>query len=461
MLHRIMRYDALVLYGLDIAAFTASMWLARALRIILPWGKPLDAAGAALPWGLFPIGIIIWTVTLSAFRAYRPHTFLDALDEAQALLAAYGVATLAFAGVLYLGHRELSRLLYLYFATLDTFIGLSARLIWRTFQKRQGRRRVLIVGAGPLGRQVARAMSSAARLGLELIGFLDEAPLALEGDFPPILGTPDEAEAIIASQNVQEVILTPGTYDFASLRERLEALPVRVLALADCLAPLNGPVRVEEVGGAIFLGLGEPPISPVERLLKRGFDLVCASILLLLASPWMGIIALWVRFTSGRPVLYRSIRIGEGGRPFTMLKFRTMVPGAEEESNLLEEMPDGRLLFLKRPDDPRVTPVGRFLRRYSLDELPQLINVLKGEMSLVGPRPELPAIVARYAPWQRQRLMVPQGMTGWWQVSGRSDKAKYWHIEDDLYYIRHYSFLLDLRILWKTIGAVLRGRGAY
>jgi lipopolysaccharide/colanic/teichoic acid biosynthesis glycosyltransferase len=169
-----------------------------------------------------------------------------------------------------------------------------------------------------------------------------------------------------------------------------------------------------------------------------------------------------VKLSSPGPVLYVSRRVGEAGQIFKMRKFRTMFVGADQdEGALVGETADGRLLFDKQESDPRVTGVGRILRRYSLDELPQLLNVLLGEMSLVGPRPELPALVARYEPWQQQRLSVPQGITGWWQVSGRSNKAKYLHVEDDLYYIRHYSLLFDWQILWRTLGVVLKGEGAF
>ena len=145
-----------------------------------------------------------------------------------------------------------------------------------------------------------------------------------------------------------------------------------------------------------------------------------------------------------------------------MLKFRSMVPGAEyAESRLCRDSGDGQV-FAKRPDDTRITRVGRVLRRTSLDELPQLINVLKGDMSLVGPRPELPWLMETYAPWQSRRLAVPQGMTGWWQVNGRMKRAApEQRVEDDLFYIRNYSLWLDLHILWKTIKAVIQGEGAY
>jgi lipopolysaccharide/colanic/teichoic acid biosynthesis glycosyltransferase len=148
-------------------------------------------------------------------------------------------------------------------------------------------------------------------------------------------------------------------------------------------------------------------------------------------------------------------------KTFQMYKFRTMVTGADKLlQRVVVKTPDGKLVH-KTPHDPRVTRIGRWLRRTSLDELPQLINVIKGEMSLVGPRPELPFLVDHYEPWQRKRFAVPPGITGWWQIRGRSERPMHLHTEDDLYYIQNYSLLLDLQILWKTIGVVLSGRGAY
>jgi len=162
------------------------------------------------------------------------------------------------------------------------------------------------------------------------------------------------------------------------------------------------------------------------------------------------------------PILFRQQRIGEGGHPFQMLKFRTMRVGAEaDERQLARETEQGPPTFVKPPDDPRITHVGRLLRRFSIDELPQLFNVLRGNMSLVGPRPELPWLVERYNSWHRKRFAVPQGMTGWWQVNGRSDHADYaLRVEDDLYYIRNWSVWLDVRIILMTFVAVIQGKGA-
>jgi lipopolysaccharide/colanic/teichoic acid biosynthesis glycosyltransferase len=155
------------------------------------------------------------------------------------------------------------------------------------------------------------------------------------------------------------------------------------------------------------------------------------------------------------------MRVGENGRLFAMYKFRSMVDGAERMQETVNEENGNGDLIHKKPDDPRVTRVGRFLRRTSLDELPQLFNVLKGEMSLVGPRPELPWLLEQYEPWQHKRFAVPQGMTGWWQVNGRSDKPMHLHTDDDIYYVQNYSLWIDIYILLKTPWVVIRGKGAY
>ncbi|HHN93837.1 MAG TPA: sugar transferase, partial [Anaerolineae bacterium] len=243
----------------------------------------------------------------------------------------------------------------------------------------------------------------------------------------------------------------------------LQTLPVNVRTVPDVFDLVVIRATVEEFAGIPLIGLREPAIEGANRGVKRLFDLLIGGLALVLFSPVMAAAALAVRLDSPGPVLLRQERVGEGGRPFRMLKFRTMYVGAEEdERGLAQESGDGPPVFLKRADDPRITRVGRVLRRYSIDELPQLWNVLKGEMSLVGPRPELPWMVERYGPQHRKRFAVPQGMTGWWQVNGRSDRADYTlRMEDDLYYIRNWSLWLDLRILVMTVGAVLRGKGAY
>lgn len=184
------------------------------------------------------------------------------------------------------------------------------------------------------------------------------------------------------------------------------------------------------------------------KFLKRPLDFLAALCGLLALSPLMVVLAILVRIKLGSPVLFRQPRPGRHGKPFDLFKFRTMKEERDSHGQLL-------------PDADRLTPFGRFLRSTSLDELPELWNVLKGEMSLVGPRPELPELVQHYQPWQRMRFAVPQGLTGWWQVNGRSDKPMHLHTDEDLYYIQNYSLWLDLQILIKTVLVILRGKGAY
>ena len=194
--------------------------------------------------------------------------------------------------------------------------------------------------------------------------------------------------------------------------------------------------------------------------MKRLFDLAITVCVLLVSWPLMAVIAMLIRRDSPGPVFFTQTRIGENGRTFKMIKFRTMVADAERLGPPVEHDEHGQRIY-KTPGDSRITQVGRWLRRLSLDEFPQLFNVLRGEMSLVGPRPEMEFIARRYEPWQMRRLAVPPGITGWWQVNGRSDLPMHLNVEYDLYYIRNYSLWLDIKILWKTVGTVIRGQGAY
>ena len=218
---------------------------------------------------------------------------------------------------------------------------------------------------------------------------------------------------------------------------------------------------VADFAGIMMLDLRAPALNEYQRLSKRIFDLLITLISLPLSLPFMVLVTVAIRLDSPGAVILRQQRVGENGRLFMMYKFRTMVENADELRHLVEHMDENGNLIHKSQDDPRVTRVGRFLRSTSLDELPQLFNVLKGDMSLVGPRPELPYLVKRYETWQRKRFAVPQGITGWWQVNGRSDKPMHLHTEDDLFYVQNYSMWLDLQILLKTIWVALTRKGAF
>ena len=470
MLRRSSARYVIALYVVDLLVAVLALLMARWLRVVIPVGKPLDAGGSVLRWPVFGMAILVWTFALGAFRVYDARRFARLGEELQAMFAASTAATLVFAGLLYLSYRGLSRLLFGYFYLLDLVLGLAARVALRRLvhSARHGvRRLVLVVGAGAVGQQIVKSLEPCQWMGIEVIGYLDDdvAKAGRQFALRPVLGSLDEAASIVARYEISEVIiaLPMGAHRrLVNLVTELQETRANIKVVPDYSESVFYRATLEQFGGLFLIGLKEPVIGPIDRLVKRLSDILLSAVGLIVLSPLLGVLAVAIKSTSSGSVLYKSLRAGEGGREFDMLKFRTMYRGADQrEHELISETADGRLEFSKRQDDPRVTPVGRFLRRYSLDELPQLWNVLIGEMSFVGPRPELPSLVAHYEPWQRKRFGVPQGITGWWQINGRSTKAKYLHVEEDLYYIRNYSLLLDLRILCNTLGAVLRGEGAF
>jgi exopolysaccharide biosynthesis polyprenyl glycosylphosphotransferase len=232
--------------------------------------------------------------------------------------------------------------------------------------------------------------------------------------------------------------------------------------VAPPLVDVAGPrTTIRPTAGLPLLHMDHPEFSGLRLVIKAGFDKVFALIALILALPLLAVIALGITLADGRPVVFRQTRVGKDGRSFAVYKFRTMVPDAEaRKAELVSRNPHQGPLF-KMSDDPRLTRLGGWLRRWSLDELPQLLNVLSGDMSLVGPRPALPEEAAMYGDHVRRRLVVKPGMTGLWQVNGRSDLSWDESVRLDLRYVENWSLMLDLQILWKTWAAVIRGSGAY
>jgi exopolysaccharide biosynthesis polyprenyl glycosylphosphotransferase len=247
----------------------------------------------------------------------------------------------------------------------------------------------------------------------------------------------------------------------ANLVVRLQELPVRIYVAPDYFDLAFHAATIENIGGVPLIGLRDPAIDGFQRFGKRLMDIGLATLGLFFLWPIMLAVAIAIKLEDGGPILYSSKRVGENGRQFFMHKFRSMVVDADRLQALVSQKDEAGHLLFKHADDPRITRVGRLIRKTSVDELPQLFNVLKGDMSLVGPRPELPWLVESYEPWQRKRFAVPQGITGWWQVNGRSENPMHLHTDQDLYYIQHYSLWLDIHILWRTISVVFRGRGAY
>lgn len=455
----------------DLLVTLIAFFLAVQARYWLPFGVSLTWDDVAQPWPIYLLLALLWGVTFIVAQVYDAHHSERAKGEAEAVIWAVGVASLVFAGVLYLTFREVPRRLFFYFIVADLTLLIGLRAMLRAALRFAGRakptpRRVLIVGAGWLARQVAVGVRAQSAAGLSLVGCVDNDVSVLHPDdsVGPWLGPVQDAPGLVRSKEVDEVIFAlPLRADGAIewLVRALQDYPVRVRVVPDYLDMAMSRATVEDFNGLPLVGLHDPAINGFDRAIKRCFDLVASLLILLIIWPILVLVALVIKLDSPGPALFIQERIGENGRAFRMYKFRSMVVDADKMSNSLAGLDRNSVVIHKTPDDPRVTRVGRFIRRASLDELPQFFNVLRGEMSLVGPRPELPWLVENYEFWQRRRFAVPPGITGWWQINGRSDRLMHMHTEDDLYYIQNYSPLLDLHILWRTIGVVLRGNGAY
>jgi exopolysaccharide biosynthesis polyprenyl glycosylphosphotransferase len=456
----------------DLALTAVALWMASVARVTLPWGATLWR-GVQLNVQVYVLVLLVWLSVFLLLSVYDPKKNLRLADELQMVLTAVPVSTLVFAGTLYLSYRDVPRLLFLYFFAID----LALLLCWRALlrgvlrasqRSRQPGTNVLIAGAGEVGRNVAATLQQRRWTGLEVVGFVDDDPQKQGKQFSgvAVLGSLADTTRLIEEKQIREIIFAlplRAHEEIANLVVGLQRLPVVVKIVPDFfdLAFFRAAITVDDLGGIPLLNLRASAIEGFPRAVKRAFDVLGATVLVVALSPLLLLTAILIKLDSKGPVIFRQLRIGENCQPFHMYKFRSMVADAEDKlKEVIAQTEDGQLIHKVR-DDPRVTRVGRLLRRTSVDELPQLFNVLKGEMSLVGPRPELPFLVERYEAWQRKRFAVPPGMTGWWQITGRSDHPMHLHVEDDLFYIQNYSLLLDVQILWKTIGAVLGRRGAF
>ena len=414
---------------------------------------------------------ILWGITFLVLSVYDPKKIYRAIDEFQIVTLATVASALLFAGLLFLTKRDFSRWVFVIFVTLDMVFLLGwrilARIVFRVGRMPVADRQVLIVGSGEAGQRVGQMIQEYRAMGLNLTGFLGDAP---ENESNPdefvihVLGRVEDVREVVKEQSIHDVVIALPQREYAQINElvlALHDLPVQVRVVPDYFSLALYRATVEDFGGLPMINLRDPALNEVQRLVKRIFDLVIAGTLIAILALPMALITLLIKLDSPGTTFFRQQRVGENGRLFSMYKFRSMIPDADK---LIDEMTeiseDGHLLF-KKENDPRVTRVGRFLRHTSLDELPQLFNVIKGDMSLVGPRPELPWLVGQYEPWQHKRLAVPQGMTGWWQINGRADKPLHLHTEEDLYYVQNYSLWMDIYILFKTPWVVVRGKGAY
>lgn len=419
---------------------------------------------------------VIWPITFSLLGLYKAGWSSDFFSPLRAMVAV-GLSSFAVSAMLYFLQADRTRWFLLSFTVLDAVLVGLARMILRPLASAHGvRRRVLVVGTGRVAVDAARSVLQRKRLGFEFLGTVGPEPQPLvesleadewtvkrtKGWVPPRLGEIRDAPHLVNELEVDDVVLALAP------RERREAswilsamahLPVRISVLPDVVTE-TARTTVTSVDGMPFIGVTDSAISGWQLRIKRIMDLVITIPMVVILAPVMLAITVAIRMSSSGPALFKQVRVGQHNRRFTMYKYRTMYVDADKRAREVAVQTEQGLVH-KRRDDPRITPVGRFLRRTSLDELPQLLNVVLGDMSLVGPRPELPWIVERYRAWQYYRLLVPQGITGWWQVHGRSDRVLHLHTQDDIYYVRNYSLWLDVQILLMTIRSVLTGKGAF
>jgi exopolysaccharide biosynthesis polyprenyl glycosylphosphotransferase len=460
----------------DLALTAVSLPVAWALR----QGVLRSALPGVFPLPLYPLDqyllllffiLPIWGLLLAAAGFYRSHRTLPLGEEI------WGAGKVAFGGtailvLLIFGLRLdfVSRWFLVLFGFINFLFLATEKIALRTLSRGVRARgfnfrTALIVGTGPKAAQFGDFLEGHPHWGFRVVGYLDDdngGEIGLKGRWP-CLGTIRDMEAVLAAEVIDEVIFVIekgklGEYEGALLVA--ESHGVRAHVSLDIFPHVLARPVLEELDGIPLLSFTTTPSNFLELAAKRAIDLGFALVLFLVTLPIQILAALAILLSSGAPVLFRQVRCGLNGRHFTLVKFRTMAPGSEDrlaEISHLNEM-TGPVFKAKR--DPRLTRVGRLLRRLSIDELPQLWNVIVGDMSLVGPRPPLPDEVSRYEPWQRRRLSMKPGLTCLWQVSGRSELDFDRWMALDLKYIDTWSPLLDLKILLKTVPAVLSGRGA-
>ena len=449
---------------IDMLAAVAAFYLAYLLRVRFPIPTPLKLGPFSryVPQMVVHVGSLI--VTLYLYRMYHPQRGLSRIDLFYRILSATSIATLVGTAVSFLISRndqEITRGLILYnwgLAILLVTVGRTISSWIEHLVRRRNPDRLLLVGTGEVARMVMQKTMQA-RLGYKVVGFVDgdQAPQEIAGI--PVLGHRQDLTSIIQNQQIHEVIIALPSASHEELLEMVsdcESQRATVRVFPDLFQIIASDLSMSDLDGLPLLTVRDISLRGWKLTTKRAMDLIVSGLGLLLLSPLMLLIALLIKLESRGPVFYAQIRVGLDGEPFAMLKFRSMRHNAEEATGPV----------WATPDDPRRTRIGRFLRRTSLEELPQLVNVLLGEMSLVGPRPERPVFVKQFknvVPRYMDRHKERAGLTGWAQVNGlRGETSIVERTKYDLYYIENWSLLFDIKIILRTLVNVLRGdRTAY
>ncbi|MGH2739327.1 MAG: sugar transferase [Actinomycetota bacterium] len=462
------RGDALT--GYRRIAVAMALTDAAAVMVALIVSYLLWLGGRQLPLDFLVIILlspIVWVGVFRGFRLYATQ-HLSPLEEFRRTISATSAGMVLVVMASFWSKGQFSRAWVGLTWIMVLVLELSTRRLWRKYLahlRTQGRlvyRTLIVGGNGDSGRL-------ADKLSVPGLGFLPIGRIvAGESDKPsdglPVLGTFRDLRRVIKENGIECLFVASGTAGqrethqvaVAARQEGIEAI-----LEADVPEFLASRLTVRPLGRLMALSIMPTRLTSAQAIAKRAFDVLAGLLLVVLLLPILLGAALAIRISSRGPVFFRQVRVGRGGHHFSMVKFRSMEVGAESLTNELADRNehDGRLFKVK--NDPRVTTVGRFLRRWSIDELPQLLNVIRGEMSLVGPRPALPEEVAAYEDWHRDRLEVPPGITGLWQVNGRSAVSFDEYARLDIYYIENWSLWFDFFILLKTLPQVFRGQGAY
>jgi exopolysaccharide biosynthesis polyprenyl glycosylphosphotransferase len=458
------------LVAVDVAVAVA----AALMSVVMRFGGDQQANLQHLPYAsLTSVLPAVWVAAVLVAGAYDRRFLVTGPEEFQRVMTAGVWLVAAIALTSFFTHADLSRGLVAIVVPLITVLTLAARYAARKLLHRRvasGRylHRVVVVGSADEARDLIRHMRRAPYAGYDVVGAClsgDASAITLPGVTVPVVGPVNracEAAQLLGADTIA-VAGTGGLPDreLRRLSWNLEGTGTE-LVVAPSITDIAGPrIRVRPVHGLPLLIVEEPEFSGMKRLLKETLDRSMAAVLLIGLLPVLLVIGMAIRATSPGPALFCQQRLGRLGRPFIFWKFRTMRVGAEQELSSLLHINEHDGALFKIRTDPRVTSLGRWLRRYSIDELPQLWNVLRGSMSIVGPRPCLPAEMQGHETDVRRRLLVKPGMTGLWQISGRSDLTWEESVRLDLHYVENWSIAFDLVIVWKTIAAVLSKRGAY
>jgi exopolysaccharide biosynthesis polyprenyl glycosylphosphotransferase len=473
---RYRRLISLAIAVADVLLINLAFGLAYWLRYDLQWFAAVDEA-FFVPYGRFVVISLAMTILLLGIYklggVYDMPRGASWFDEVYRVLngTATGIVLTVFVIVFFFRPFLYSRLIFFYAGVLIAVFLALARVGKRVVRnhlrgKGLGVDRVLIVGAGEVGRTVMRNIVAHPALGYHIVGFVDDDPDKGSSDIGRFqaLGNTTNIPRLVKELAIDEVIITlPWMYHrkIVSIVAQCERQRIRVRIVPDMFQMTLSHLDVEDLGGVPMIGVKEISIGRSEMLLKRVVDVALSLVALLFLWPFFLAVGLIIKLDSPGPIFFRQIRVGKGERLFTCYKFRSMYADAEDRQQSLMELNEAGDVLFKIRDDPRITRVGRILRRTSIDELPQLLNVLMGDMSVVGPRPAPPSEVQRYLAWHKRRLEVAPGMTGLWQVSGRSELTFDEMVLLDLYYIENWSPFLDLQIMLRTVPTVITGGGAY